>query len=211
MVTAIGRTPETRRSPATRAAVVTAGRIVVRRTGSLSPEAVAAEAGVAPATFYLHFSSKDEALAAAFDEVLGELHDTTAGALAVENLLERGLEPVVRNLVRGVVKGFRRDAGVMRLAISRLPESDTVRSVYREWTDRTLDLLTGFVRSGSRAGLVDGSDPEATAGALLVSLQGYQNPEVLQPGTSRVLDRLTSMVLSLLTPERGDELSERRE
>lgn len=200
MVTAIGRQPETRRSRATRRALVQAVRTVVRRSGSLSPEAVAAEAGVAPATFYLHFASKDEALAAAFDEVLEDLHTTTAAALTLDQLLDEGLETIVRRLVRGVVKGFRRDAGVVRLAISRLPESETVRAVYRHWTDATLELLTGFVRSGARAGLIDGTDPTTTAAALLISLQGYQNPELLQPGTSAVLDRLAAMILALLRP-----------
>lgn len=183
----------------------------MRRSGSLSPEAVAAEAGVAPATFYLHFASKDEALAAAFDEVLEGLHTTTAAALTLEHLLEEGLEKVVRRLVRGIVKGFRRDAGVVRLAISRLPESETVRSVYRHWTDATLELLTGFVRSGARAGRIDGTDPQTTAAALLISLQGFQNPELLQPGTSAVLDRLTTMILALLRPGIGDALSTNRE
>ncbi|MFO7547897.1 MAG: TetR/AcrR family transcriptional regulator [Acidimicrobiia bacterium] len=201
MVTAIGRRPETRRSRQTRQALVEAARTVVRRTGSLSPEAVATEAGVAPATFYLHFANKDEALAATFDAVLEELHATTTAALDLERLLADGLERVVQDLARNVVKGFRRDAGVVRLAISRLPEARPVQEVYREREDATLTMLTAFVRSGARAGMVRAGDPGRIASALLVSVQGYQNPLLLQPGTSAVLDELVAMLLALLRPE----------
>jgi AcrR family transcriptional regulator len=201
MVTAIGRQPETRRSRQTRRTLVEAARAVVRRTGSLSPEAVAAEAGVAPATFYLHFANKDEALAATFDAVLEDLHTTTAAALDLERLLSEGLEQVVRDLARGVVKGFRRDAGVVRLAISRLPEATPVQQVYRDREDATLAMLTGFVRSGARAGRIRAGDPATIAGALLVSVQGYQNPLLLQSGSSAVFDELVRMLLALLRPD----------
>ena len=62
---AVGRQPETKRARATHTALVDATRAVVNTRGVLSPEAVARQAEVSVATFYVYFANKDEALAAA--------------------------------------------------------------------------------------------------------------------------------------------------
>jgi AcrR family transcriptional regulator len=198
---AIGRQPETRRARATRAALVDATRAVVNARGVLSPEEVASEAEVSVATFYVYFANKDAALAAAFDRVLDEMNEETRSALDPGRLLDHGLEAVLRDLGRRVVRQFTHDAGVFRLAISRLPDSEDARRVYRERERESLATLTEFVRRGIRARVVRDEDPDRLARALLISLQGYQNPLLLQAGTGRLLDELVHMLTALLEPE----------
>jgi AcrR family transcriptional regulator len=167
----------------------------------LSPEEVAAEAEVSVATFYVYFTSKDEALAAAFDRVLDEMNDATRAALDPGQLLDHGLKVVLRDLGRRVVRQFTHDAGVFRLAISRLPDSEDARRVYRQRERESLATLTEFVRRGVRAGTVRDGDPDRLARALLISLQGYQNPLLLQSGEGQLLDELVDMLNALLAPE----------
>jgi AcrR family transcriptional regulator len=204
---AVGRQPETRRGRATHAALVTSVRSVIRSGGGLSADDVAADAGVSVATFYVYFATKDEALAAAFDQVLDEINQETAAALDPGRLLDLGLEEVLRDLARRVVRCFNHDAGVFRLAITRLPESDDARRVYRAREEESLGILTEFVRRGISAGAVRDEDPERLARALLISLQGYQNPLLLHAGAGRLLDELVGMLCALLDPTAADRLA----
>ena len=198
---AVGRQPETRKARATYGALVDATRAVVNARGVLSPEEVAAKAEVSVATFYVYFASKDEALAAAFDRVLDEMNDATQAALDPGRLLDHGLEVVLGDLGRRVVRQFTGDAGVFRLAISRLPDAEDARRVYRERERESLSTLTEFVRRGIRAGAVRDADPDRLARALLISLQGYQNPLLLQAGAGQLLNDLVGMLIGLLAPD----------
>ena len=164
------------------------------------PEEVARQAEVSVATFYVYFTNKDQALAAAFDRVLDEMNEATRTALDPGRLLDHGLEIVLRDLGRRVVRQFTHDAGVFRLAISRLPDSEDARRVYREREQESLATLTEFVRRGVRAGAVRDDDPDRLARALLISLQGYQNPLLLQAGAGQLLDELVGMLVGLLAP-----------
>ena len=198
---AVGRQPETKRARATYAALVSAVRAVVNARGVLSPEEVATQAEVSVATFYVYFANKDEALAAAFDGVLDEMNEATKASLDPGQLLDHGLEAVIRDLARRVVRQFTNDAGVFRLAISRLPDSEDARRVYRERERESLETLTEFIRRGIRAGSVRHGDPDRLARALLISLQGFQNPLLLQARGGHLLDELVGMLIALLAPE----------
>ena len=198
MVT-VGKALDSKRAKATHGALVESTRHVVRNTGALSPDEVAATAGMSVATFYVYFPNKDEALAAAFDASLGELNAATREALDPAHLLDHGLEFVLRELGRNVVRRFTHDAALFRLSISRLPESETIRRVYRSREEEALLALTEFVSRGIRAGAVRDTDPERLAKAMLISLQGYQNPLLLQSGAGALLDDLVGMVHALLT------------
>jgi AcrR family transcriptional regulator len=156
--------------------LVAATRTVIVETGRMSGESVAAAAGVAPATFYAYFPSKDEALAAALDEVLNEAVEGALAALDVVRLLEQGLRPLLEEAVEVTIATFARSARVMRLALARLPESETVRQVYREHQGHALELLRRFVLLGAAAGHLTDAEPEVVATALLVLLQGLNNP-----------------------------------
>lgn len=195
--------PTTRKARATHDTLVAATRQVIRRTGVLSADEVAETARMSPATFYAYFASKDTALAAAFDLVLSEMEARVEEAANIERLLEEGLEETVRALVTTVVDGFRLDARIFRLAVGRLGESEMVRAVYRDRQQRAMDLLVRFVRLGAAAAKVR-SEPDAptVARALLVTLQGLQNPLLHESEDDADLSALlTEMVESLLRPE----------
>jgi AcrR family transcriptional regulator len=180
--------------------LVDAARDSVRRNGVLLPEVVAETAGVSPATLYTYFGSKDALLASAFDVALGEIGDEVARILSIEKLLDDGLESVSRRLVRTVVKHFNRDARVVRLAIARLPESPEVVEVYKRRSDEQLAMIGRFVRLGIAAGRLRTGDVSVLARAVMVQLQGLQNPLVLSPGAGPVVDEICRVVLALLAP-----------
>lgn len=196
--------PEGRKAQRTRASLVAATRETIAATGAFSAEAAAARAGVAPATFYAYFASKDDALAAAFDEVLAELNARTAEALAVERLLDRGLAAVLGRAVRTVVDVFRTDALVFRLAVTRIPESAAVRRVYREREREGLAILRRFIRLAASAGRVRRDRPDVLANTMLVVLQGLNNPVVLRRRAGpEVVAEVAEMLEALLSPRRA--------
>lgn len=193
--------PTTRKARATYESIIGATRAVVRTRGIVSPELIADHARVSPATFYTYFSSKDAALAAAFDAALTDMAADLDRSLSIETLLETGLESTMRNVVRSVVGGFTHDARIFRLAISRLPESDLVRQIYRHHEQAILSRLERFIRLGAAANLIRPDDAETLAAALLVSIQGYQNPLLLRQGSNVVTEALATMLAALLKPE----------
>lgn len=200
MTTALPPPPTTRKARATYEAIIASAREVVRSRGLLSPELISEHAGVSPATFYTYFSSKDAVLAAAFDASLEAMSADVGEVLSIEGLLENGLDKTVHALVRRVVRGFSHDARIFRLAISRLPESDAIRQIYREHEEGILLFLERFIRLGAAAGKLRAGRSEAMAAAILVTIQGYQNPLILRPGSAPVTDELASMLIGLLRP-----------
>ena len=192
--------PTTRKALATYRSIIDATRAVVRSRGVVAPEAIAEKAGVSPATFYTYFKSKDEALAAAFDATLTDMTEDLDRLLSIETLLENGLESSMRTMVRSVVRGFARDARIFRLAISRLPESLLVRDVYRHHESVILERLERFIRLAAAAHMVRADDAPTMAAALLITIQGYQNPLLLRQGSRQVVDELTGMVVGMLAP-----------
>ena len=196
--------PATRKTRATFKTLVDATRETVRRHGVLLPESVAETANVSPATLYTYFGSKDGLLASAFDAALGEIGDEVARALNIETLLEDGLEAVTRRVIRTVVKHFTRDARVVRLAIARLPDSPEVVEVYKRRSGEQLATISRFLRLGIAAGRIRPADPVVLARAVMVQLQGLQNPIVLQPGSGPIVDEISRMVHHLLAPDGGN-------
>lgn len=192
--------PTTRKALATYRSIIGATRWVVRSRGVVAPEAIADKAGVSPATFYTYFKSKDDALAAAFDATLTDMTDDLDRLLSIESLLENGLHASTRTMVRSVVRGFARDARIFRLAISRLPESRLVRDVYRHHEATILARLERFIRLGGAAQAVRDGDAPTMAAALLITIQGYQNPLLLRQSSRPVVGELTEMVIALLAP-----------
>jgi AcrR family transcriptional regulator len=181
--------------------LIDAARDSVRRNGVLLPEAVAETAGVSPATLYTYFGSKDALLAAAFNAALGEIGDEISRILSIEKLLEDGLETVTRRLVRTVVKHFIQDARVVRLAIARLPDSTEAVEVYKRRGDEQIAIIGRFVRLGIAAGKLRDGDVSVLSRAMMVQLQGLQNPIVLHSGSAPVVDEISRMLLCLLAPE----------
>ncbi len=200
MTTVLPPPPTTRKARATYETIIVSTREVLRNQGVLSPELIADHAGVSPATFYTYFSSKDAVLAAAFDATLMSMTEELDTALSIEGLLDHGLDATTHTIVRKLVRGFSHDARIFRLAISRLPDSETIRQVYRHHEENILTMVERFLSLGQAAGMIRKGDTEAMAAAFLVSIQGYQNPLILRPGSGPLIDELTAMMFALFQP-----------
>lgn len=169
--------------------------------GRFSGEAVAQRAGMAPATFYAYFPSKNEALAAALDEVLGELVASTLTALSVERLLDESLRAVLDEAVRVSLAMFVTSEVVLRVALAQLPESRTIRDVYRVHQRVGAEGIELFLRRAAAAGKVRVDDVSTTTTVLLVLFQGLNNPLLLH-GTNReaASETIVTLLERLLAP-----------
>lgn len=176
-------------------------RQLLAQSGSFSGEAVAARAGTAPATFYKHFASKDDALAQAFGEVLDDLLDVSAGWLDGPVLERHGLTRLCEGLVEDLIRFFRADALVIRAAVARMGDHRGLREVYRDADARARRLFEQFITTGQELGLLPDGDPAVIAEASVVITQGLNNPLVLRSGAPPELPRLLASVLAgLLAP-----------
>lgn len=193
--------PSGSKAQRTRRGLVEATRAVLTETGGFNAERVAERAGVAPATFYVYFPSKDEALAAALDAALGELVEATLTRFSVERILDDGLRPAVEGAVEAALAVFTSSAVVMRLALARLPESRTIRHVYRDHQGQAIEALSRVIARGAAAGRITTADPAELTVALLVALQGLNNPMLLgRHRTDSVISHLVDMIVHLLGP-----------
>jgi len=200
MTTGLPPPPTTRKARSTYEGLIAATREVVRSEGRVDAERIAAAAALSPATFYSYFSSKDAALAAAFDRALDDMLRQLDEHLTIERLLEFGLAETVRSLVWMVARGFTHDARVFRLTMSRLPESEVLRTVYRHHDQALTDKVERFVRLGMSAGQIRVGESRPMAEAIVVSVQGFQNPLIVRQGASPLLEELTTMLTKFLTP-----------
>lgn len=192
----------TAKAQRTRAALVGATRDVIAATGSFSAETVGEAAGLSQATFYSYFPSKDDALASALDLVLADVDAAGADALSVERLLDTDLRGVLGEAVTSVLDVFRRNALIFRLALARLPESKTIRDAYRRRQRDGFEIIRRFVELGQKADRIRCGDTETLATTLLVTLQGLNNPILLQSRDSDpVVGAIVDMLVALLTEE----------
>ena len=168
--------PTTRR---THERLVAATRAEIAATGSFTAERVAARAGSSPATFYTYFPSKADALAAAFESVMRDLVSFTERELSIERLLDTGLEERCRGLTEASARFFAEHEHLFRCALAALPESRTLREIYRSHESAAYENYRLFVERGQRAGQVRTGEAEPIARGLLVLMQGLNNPQVL--------------------------------
>lgn len=196
------RAPATERSRRTRADLAQATHDVLAREGSLDVESVATGAGVSTATFYAHFETHDDALAAALDISLDAVVGVAERLFHIEALIENGLPAVVDDLVTGMHEVFRRESLVMRAALARLPLHQPTRTVYRGHESRSLDHLTRQIELGQKAGIVRDGSPVARATSLLVLLQGVNNPMLTKGRIDPLIaDDLRRAIDALLSPD----------
>lgn len=192
---------ERARAERTRQSLVLATRQVIASGGRLSGPAVAGQAGLSTASFYGYFASKYGALVAAADQVSAELNARIAAVLSVERLLDVGLGRLSRELLDAVTATLRENAAVIRLARARLAEDSELRAVFRERERECLAGLRRFIALGAAAGRIRDGDHPAMAAALLVTIQGYDNPVLLKlDDGDAAIGHLASMVDALLAP-----------
>jgi AcrR family transcriptional regulator len=195
------RRPASAKSQRTRETLVRSAHHCVSKTGELSPDQVARHAGVSTATFYSHFASKDEAIAAALGVALAETSERGIAPLNIEQLLDDGLEATVRAAISETVAGFREHHRVLRLGLSRLPHDRSIRQVYRERERESLARLRRFLELAQAAERVRAGDPDAMAGALLISLLGLNNPVIRSNDDPAIMDELVVQLTGWLSAE----------
>ncbi len=170
------RAPSTARSRRTRAQLAEATHQQLSSSGSLDPDAIAAGAGVSTATFYAHFASHDDAIAAALDIALTAIVGEVEQRLHIEALIEDGLDEVLRSLVRAMHNVFQNESLVLRVAQARVSSHRASREVYRSHEARSVEHLTRQIELGQKAGILREGPPEKRATSVLVLLQGLHNP-----------------------------------
>ena len=201
--TARTATARTARSRRTRAALTAAERAELNRSGSVTADDVAANAGCSTATFYSHFATKDDALTAAFESVLDDLATLSGQLLDIELVRRRGLSSTIADMVDGQARFFRTEALIFRSAIARLPEHRPLRELYRAAESASLDRLCIFVAEGQRLDLLRPGNTRVMAETLLVLSQGINNPRVLRPDAGALRDELAQAIIAVLTDTSG--------
>ena len=157
--------------------------------GGFTADAVARRAGSSPATFFSYFPSKDAALAAAFSLALDELVVVAEQGLRIDDLLDRGVEPVCADFVEDVVAYFTRYALAFRAALVQLPQSKSIRDSFRDRQAQVLAHYARFIELGQKSGFVRQGNTETMANALMVMTQGLNQPAPNHPQEERFARR----------------------
>lgn len=200
----------TSRSARTRAALLEATERCLARGGypGATTTAIAAEAGVAAGTFYVHFDDREDVLAQLFALRLRQLLDDVQDVLAIDALVTDGLEALLDDALDVVLDTYRDHAATFRAALVQLPSSPEIRRVYWQAHGEIRDALVDFLRRGQSRGHIRDRDPEVLAETLLVVVQGANNPQLLTDpaadATRAVVAELSRLLRCLLAPSRHD-------
>jgi AcrR family transcriptional regulator len=190
------------RTERTRGRLVRATRDELAGSGSFTAERVVARAGLSPATFYVYFPTKDDALVAAFASVLDDLVGFVDAAFTIERLLDEGLDALCASVVREGAAFFARQALVFRTALARLSESRALRTTWREHERAVFARYRRFLELGQQAGRIRAGELDPLAQALLVLTQGLNNPLLLgRRPRDPVFTELGRSLAALLAPE----------
>lgn len=206
---AIPSPPDSPRARRTYQELLAATERLLARGGypAATTTAVADEAGVSVGTVYRYAADRDALLAALFADRLDALLERIEAVLSVEVLLDDGLEAVVDRALDAVLAGYRDHAAAFRAALVQLPAAPAVAAVYWDRHERGAQVAATFLRRAQRAGAVrDDESPEVLAEALLVVVQGLNNPVLLGAGGARgarLRALVGSAVRGLLRAERG--------
>jgi AcrR family transcriptional regulator len=165
-----------KRSIQTRSELARAAHDQIARTGTLNASAIADDAGVSTATFYVHFATHDDAIAAALDITLAAIVDVARRHINIETLLERGVKGVIDDVVHEIHSIFRAESQVTRMAIGRFAHHPGIYDVYRHHEKAGFEHLTRQIELAQRAGLLDAGTPTHRATCALVLMQGINNP-----------------------------------
>ena len=190
------------RAQRTKADLKAAIHFEIARSGTLDVAAVTEAAGLSQATFYSHFGSHDDALAAALDISLTNVTEVSRSIVNIETILEMGLADMIDLLVEQLVVAFGVEAPVLRVALARLSQNTTIRDVYRSHQSAHHLHLTKQLELGQRASVVRAGEPDQLAAALLVSAQGLNNPLLLRTdGNDETMSALKRALLAILKPD----------
>jgi AcrR family transcriptional regulator len=186
----------------TRRRLVEAVRAEITARGGFSAESVARRAGTSTATFYNHFATKDEALTAAYEMLMGELVETVADACGIERLLDDGLAGLADRWVLRSAVFFRDNASLFRLAQAAIDRSKPLRDLFRHHEHLVIDTYRRLIERGQTAQVIRGGDVQAMAEALAVVSESWNHPLVQRLEAGSPLHReLTNTVVRMLAPD----------
>ena len=181
--------PRLSKTERTRLRLVEAVRAEIEGAGDFTAERVARRSETSPATFYNHFASKEDALAASFEAVMDDLVALVEQHLGIEPLLDRGLDAFAADWVLACAAFFRANSATLRAAQARVPGSALLRRIFREHEDAALAHYVRFVELGQRAHAIRAGDASAMAHALMIQNQGLNHPAVLRLEAGDALHR----------------------
>ncbi|MGH0029810.1 MAG: TetR/AcrR family transcriptional regulator [Myxococcota bacterium] len=189
------------KSERTRARLAAATREEIAAAGSFTAERVAVRAEVSAGTFYAHFPTKNDALAAAFSRVLDDLVDYVDAEVTVERLLEDGLEACCRRWAGGMAGFFAQNSLVFRAAQAAMSGSAALRETYRQHESAAFERYRRFLSLGQNAGAVRRGDVEVLVRALMVLTQAFHNPLLFgSDEDDPVFDELARALHACLAP-----------
>lgn len=162
----------------TRSKLVDAIREEIVVTGSFSAESVATRAGIATATFYNHFATKDEALSAAYEQLMGDLVALVQQQCEIENLLDLGLSDLVENWVADTANFFKHNAALFRIAQAAIERSKPMRDLFRDHESQVTESYRQFIERGQAASLIRDGHPAVMAKVLTVFSESLNHPLV---------------------------------
>jgi len=168
----------------------------LRRTGAFSVDQVVERAGCAPATYYAHFPTKDDAVAIAFATVLDDLERLAGSAFGLDDLVRLGPTAFARRVERELVAFFRTESLVFRAALARLSEHRPIRTRYRAAEAAVLATIAGFLDQAEQAGALPGPGAAGRAEAVLVVAQGCNNPRLLRAAAADPVHDLVALALA---------------
>jgi AcrR family transcriptional regulator len=177
-------------------------RAEIAASGNFTAEGVTKRAGTSPATFYNHFASKDDALVAAYDALMGELADSVLQHCRIERLLDLGLDEFFLDWLLDSAAFFAENAALFRLAQAAIERSSELRELFRHYEDSIIDTYRRFIELGQAAQLVRPGDALAMAQMLAVISEGWYHPLIQKLESGSPLHReMAGSLARALRPE----------
>jgi len=186
----------------TRQKLLKAVRDEVAETGDFNAGRVAERGVCSPANFYKHFSSKDEAFIAAYEQMMDDLIEFLEAECRIETLLDKGMEKFVAGWLLRTASFFSANAAMFRLAQPTFGRSRELRDLFREHEAATIRIYSRFIALGQAAGLIRNGDQTAMAQMLTVMTEGWHHSLVrnLTPN-GKFHKELTLSFICILAPD----------
>ncbi|QHS51818.1 TetR/AcrR family transcriptional regulator [Edaphobacter sp. 12200R-103] len=156
---------------------------------------IAAEAGLAKATVYVYFESKDEIYQETVEQALAELAELTDRHVAAE----QDFAGKVRAFI-SVRISFWKEKQALYHVISSLNREMPNRRRSLNWQKKTVDYLTVMFSTAAERGEIEGRNLEASAWALMDIVRGINERRIVNYGRSseEEIDFVTTLVLRAL-------------
>lgn len=163
-------------------------------------EEICEAAGIAKATFFLHFASK----AALIEEFNGQLVDRLGGELEDAPGSADSAEARLRLFVRLLVDEYEANAGVMRqMAREFVNQTDLVAAAQNANRD-VVDVVESIIADGQKTGEFAAINDPSLAATALISTWGAFTVRWSGPGTqvdiAKLHDDLLNLILGGLKP-----------